>query len=496
MKKAISISLVIIASITLLLLAVKGGATTTVLGGPFESSGSTSRYSLTEAIVENSTFFFSKEQARFSAPDVVEYEGKFFSIFTPGISFIGVPFYLIGKHLGLAQLFTYLSTALLALLNMFLVSKLARKLGSGLYFSLLAGFIFLFATNALSYATTYTQHHASTAIILLALLNAFDKRTLPKNLWFGALLGAGLLFDIPNMLMIAPIGIYILTRHLQIIEGKKTIKVTFKLSLISLIIGIIPLLALFGWYNYQLTGSYTKIGQTIGQSDYFDPPEVREKRRLKREAADPTERKLPLNTRKQLSGLYILLVSNQRGWIYYSPVVFIGLFGLFLGYKEHQKRNLIIVALAVVLTIIVTYSLFGGLGGWEFGPRYLIPATAILCGGIGLFLKRFSGNIPMIVLFILLAMYSIGVNTVGAMTTTQVPPKVEAVHLLDPIPYTYEYNLQLIGENKISSLVYNLYLGEAISGIEFVYGYFTTVFLLMAVTTIVALEKNKGGKTV
>ena len=465
------------------------------VGGPFESSGSTSRYALTEAIVEDNTFFFSKERARFSAPDMVEYNGKFFSIFSPGISFIGIPFYMLGKSLGMAQLFTYSSTVLFALLNVFLVSKLARKLGAGLYSSLLAGFIFLFATNALSYALTYIQHHASTTIILLALLNAFGKRTLLKNLWFGALMGIGLLVDIPNVLMMAPIGLFILAQHFRVFEHKETIKVTFKLSIISLIIGLIPFLALYGWYNYQLTGSYTKIGQVIGRSDYFDPPEVREKRRLEREAADPSGWKFPLNTRKQLSEFYILLVSNQRGWIYYSPVVVIGILGLFLEYKKRQKRNIIIVAVAIVLTTIVTYSMFGGLGGWAFGPRYLIPATAILSVGIGIAVQRLKRQPLFILLFIVTALYSLGVNVLGAMTTTQVPPKVEAVNLLKPIPYTYEYNFQLLEENKISSLVYNLYLAEAILGKIFVYGYFGAVVLLMAVTTTaVVLEKQKGEK--
>lgn len=466
----------------------------TKVSGPFESSGSTSRYALTEAIVEDHTLFLNEDRARFSAPDMVEYNGRFFSIFTPGISFIGVPFYLIGKSIGLPQLFTYLSTALLALLNVFLVSKLARKLGAGVYASLLSGFVFLFATNALSYALTYTQHHASTAIILLALLNTFGKRSLLKNLWFGALVGIGLLFDIPNILIMTPIGLYILIRHFQITEGKKTIKVTLKLSLISLIIGIIPLLALFGWYNYQLTNSWTKIGQTIGQSDYFDPPEIRQKHRQeKKENLSGWE--LPFYTRKQLTGLYILLLSNQRGWIFYSPVVFIGLLGLILRYKEYQKHKVIIVSTAVVLTTIVTYSMFGGLGGWEFGPRYLIPAAAILCASLGLALQRFKKNIAFLILFSILSAYSIGVNAIGAMTTTQVPPKVEAVNLIEPIPYTYEYNLQLIDQNKNSSLAYNLFLSDKLESWKFIYGYYSIVLLAAAglYMTSVFEKEAKGG---
>lgn len=59
----------------------------TKIGSPFELSNSISRYVLTEAIVNNQSFFLSLDQARAAAPDVVDYKGKFISIFTPGVSF-------------------------------------------------------------------------------------------------------------------------------------------------------------------------------------------------------------------------------------------------------------------------------------------------------------------------------------------------------------------------------------------------------------------------
>ncbi|MBU0569706.1 hypothetical protein KKB40_02910, partial [Patescibacteria group bacterium] len=467
----------------------------TKVGSPFESSGSTSRYALTEAIVEDGTFFLNENRARFSAPDMVEYKGKFFSIFTPGISFVGIPFYIFGKYFELAQLFTFLSTVLFALLNVFLVGKLARKFGVGLYSSFLAGFLFLFATNALSYALTFTQHHASTAIILLALLNAFGKRTLLKNLWLGILVSAGLLFDIPNILMMAPIGIYISIKHFHIFEHKEKIKIAFKLTITGLVVGLIPLVGLFGWYNKQLSGSYTKTGQTIGRSYYFEPLEIKQmyEKMRSEESFNPG---LPFVTRRQLEGLHILLTSNERGWIYYSPIVIIGILGLFLAYKKRQKRELVIVAIATVLTSIVIYSLFGGLGGWAFGPRYLIPATAVLSAFIGVAVDKYKKKPLFILPFFILAVYSIGVNVLGSMTTTQVPPRIEAINLADPIPYTYEYNWQLMTEKELnSSLVYNLFLSNKLESKEYMFIFFLIV--LSATTglyTMSVLEKKTEGE--
>lgn len=463
----------------------------TKVGGPFESTGSTSRYTLTEAIVEDQTFFFTKERARFSSPDMVEYKGNFFSIFTPGISFLGIPFYYLGKQLGIPQLMTFFSTIVFAVINLFLVIKLATKLGAKRMTALLSGLIFLFATNALIYALTYTQHHASVSLILLAFLNLFGKRTLLKNIWLGMLFGMGILIDLPNALMMFPIIVYALLMHIKLKQTAEKLKLSLKFNMLGLLLGLFPFVLLLGWYNFQLTGSFTTIGQTIGRSDYFEPAEVKERHIQERENQDPYSIKLPLNTRDQLHEFYILLISNQRGWLFYSPIVVIGILGLLLGYKNRQKQRLSIVIIAIVLTSIIIYSLFGGLGGWAFGPRYLIPATALLCSTLGLAIDKFRRNIPFIIVFIILTLYSLGINIVGAMTTTQVPPKVEAVNLPNPIPYTYEYNFQLLEENKLSSLAYNLYLSDFATGQQLVVVYFTLASTMILVLYAVAIFEKK-----
>lgn len=463
------------------------------VGSPFESSGTSSRYALIEAIVEDRTFFFNKERARFSAPDFVEYNGKFFSIFTPGVSFLGIPFYLLGKSIGLPQSVTFLSSVLLAILNVFLVVRLALKLGATLYTALLSGFIFLFATNSFSYAHTLTQHHASVTLILLALLNVFGPRTFLKNIWLGFIIGAALLVDIPNILMIFPVIFYVILKHFRIDKINDQLKFTLKLKIIGLLISLLPLIGLFVWYNHQLTGSYTKIGQAIGRSDYFEPSEVREQNRLEKERKDVFHKKFPLDTRDQLSEFYILLVSNQRGWLTYSPVILIGALGIYYLYKN--EKTLAIVIISAILSNITLYSLFGGLGGWAFGPRYLIPSAAILSSVLGIAVVKFKRNILFILIFTILLAYSLGVNTIGAMTTTQVPPKVEAINLPNPIPYTYEYNLQLIEKNFTSSLIYNLYLSDKLTVKTFLWGYYAIALtVIVSLYLLILLEKLQKKK--
>lgn len=467
----------------------------TRVGGPFESSNNNSRYALTEAIVEDRTFFFNDMRARFATPDIEEYNGKIFSIFTPGVSFLGSPFYLLGKLIGFPQLLTYSSTAILALVNFLLIILLSRKLGAGFYSSLLGGIVFLIGTNALAYALTFTQHHASVTLILLALLNIIGERTFLKNIFLGALFGTGLLVDVPNGITMLPIIMYALFKHLRTESFGEKIRLGFKLNIIGLLIGLIPLLAVFGWYNYKTTGSYFKVAQLLGRRvDILPTGEIVHRRQIIAKA-DETP-KLPFNPRNQLRGSYILLVSNERSWLFYSPVVLLGILGMILAYRQEKKRSLAIVASSVVLITVVAYSMFGDpWGGWSFGPRYLIPAAAILCAAMGIVIQKYRKNFIFISMFFVLIIYSLAVSTIGAMTTNAIPPKVEAVNLPNPIPYTYEYNLQLIDKNFTSSLIYNLYLFKIMSAKEFLYIYYaSTLMVIVGVYLFVFFDKKKTEK--
>ena len=240
-------------TIFLLVLAVKGDRGNPIyfqseldgrLGGPFESTGSNSRFVLTWAIVEQRTIFFDIGLARFAAPDLVKYHGKYFSAFLPGVSFLGVPFYWLGKLIGLPQLITYSLTMVLALINAALVAKIARKFGVDTLTSWLSGLIFLFATNALAYALTFTQHQASLTLILLAVINAMGGRTLWKNVGLGLILGMGLLIDIPNVIILSPLVMYVLMKHLDIMHVGERVKLSLQFIGFGIVIGILPLVLL------------------------------------------------------------------------------------------------------------------------------------------------------------------------------------------------------------------------------------------------------------
>lgn len=449
----------------------------TAVGSPFEASNTTSRYALTQAIVEDKRFALSLDQARFAAPDMIDYNDKFYTIFTPGISFVAVPFYIIGQYLGEEQLVTFLSTVLFALINVALITKISYLLTKNVHASLLGGLLFLVGTNALPYAQTLTQHHGSTTVLLAAYLLALSTPNSKRNILFGILCGLGMLFDIPNLFLLFPIGLYILSQHFKVEQIKKKTVLHIKPVFLTIAVGLVPFIMLFGWYNIQTTGSPLLLAQLFPQSEYFDTQEVQEMKRANRQNVDPFGDKLPFSTRSQLRSFYILFVSNERSWLHYSPILLLG-FTAFIKNGKRLSEKEVVLLLTVIVTNFILYGMFGDpWGGWSFGPRYLIPAAGLTSILLAMAIDRHGKNLLFIALFTLLGLHSIQLATASVLTTATIPPKVEAEQLDVFIPYTYTYNFQLLEAGRTSSLLYKTYLSEHLS----VYQYWQIIVMIASV---------------
>jgi hypothetical protein len=481
-------------------MAIKGSSTLdyytkthdTMVTGPFEASNSTSRYALTESIVDSNRFDFSESLAKFSSPDVVSYQGKFFTVFTPGVSLFGVPFYAIGKLINLQQPFAYLSTTIISLLNMLLIYVIARKLKVSTFGSLLSSFIYAFATNAYVYMQSYTQHPLTVFVLLLLFLNVLQKRSLFNNFLFGLLAAVAILVDIPNAFLVFPLAIVWFGKNIHLAQLSKRLRVTLNIKALIAAVGIALPLVVFALYNQNLTGSPTKIAQFIGRNENITNVDLE-----RPQDAAPTESyevHLPFNTRHSLNGFFILVISNERGIFFYSPVLFFGLVGLYFACKGNYTKEFALLATAIILINLLSYSMFGDpWGGWSFGPRYLIPATAFLSLFMGVGLDRFRKNIIVLSLFLVLAIYSISVSTLGAFTTSSIPPKQEAVNLISPIPYTYQYNWNLLNTGRSGSYVYNATLQRKVNLLSF---YTIGAFLSSLTVFIGTIFLFKNNKTI
>jgi hypothetical protein len=127
-------------------------------GKPFELSPERNRYSQLIALVEYKSFDLPLNVAKTVVPDLGYSDGKYISIYPPGLTVLFMPFYIIGRFVGLSQLFTFLVPLISAFLCFLLIIKISVKLDISKYAGILAGFIFLFATSSWAYGGSLYQH--------------------------------------------------------------------------------------------------------------------------------------------------------------------------------------------------------------------------------------------------------------------------------------------------------------------------------------------------
>jgi hypothetical protein len=462
--------------------------------GPFELSPERGRFTLLYSVVEDKSLTFSESLAKFTMPDLaISPSGHYVSMFTPGVSFLALPGYIIGKYLGNSQAGSFAIISFFALMNLILIRSIAIRLGSNPIAASIGSFAFIFATPAFSYAGTLYQHHISTFLILLSVYALFNwKGYLSLTLiWFLAALS--LVVDNPNLFIMLPIAIYALGKIIIIKKGNNCLNVKIKLFAFSTLIGILFPIVFFLSFNkasnenpFQLSGTLPSAQITINQDN--DTQVISNKPfNSIMELNQKNEKNAVgfLKTRNLTNGFYVLFLSPDRGMINYAPIIFFGVFGFYLLYKKNSYFTNLLVA--IIGFNVLLYSMWGDpYGGWAFGSRYLIPTYAMLGIGIGVFLTHWKKNSAILIIFIIFFVYSSRVNTLGALTSNANPPKIEVLELerITTIEqkYTYARNEQYLENNRSKSFIFQAYLKDKVSAKTYylmVYSIIIATFLML-----------------
>lgn len=475
--------------------------------GPLELSPERGRYALTYTIVETHQFSFPPDLARFVAPDVGYLNGKYVSIFAPGVSFIVIPGYILGKMFGLAQVGSFAVVALFALLNVFLIRAIAVKLGARPFAGIIAGMAFLFATPAFPYAVTLYEHHISTFVILLGmyLLVSFDSVWSLLLIWM--LCAVSVPIDYPNFFMMLPVGLAALGKTFQF--TKENFHYTFKIPLVRVLamMSMIFPLAFFLWFNNAANGDPLKLSGTVERALVVKAngqPELESTQYLKRLKAAGQPAVIPqksafggFSNRNIMNGLYEHFLSPDRGMLFFTPVMFFGFAGLVFAIRKKMKYVWLLVA--IMGFNILLYSLWDDpYGGWAFGSRYLIPTYAVLSIFIAYFFTQIIRYNILLIIFFAIYSYSVAVNTLGALTSDRNPPKVEAVALAKisgkDQPYTYLRNFNVLNANVSKSFVFEAYAQNYMTAWSY-YTYVTTFIVIVSAFLIITYSLvTKGGK--
>lgn len=478
--------------------------------GPFELSPERGRFALTYSIVEDESFQFSFPLARFTTPDVGYVNGKYVSLFNPGVSFFIIPGYIIGKYFGAGQLGSFAVIAFFALINIILIRSIALRFGANQLSSNLGALTFAFATPAFAYSVSLYQHHISVFLLLLAIYTVIRW----NNLWSVSLVwflsALALVVDNPNIFFMLPVAVYALGKIIFINQENNEIKINFKLfGPVTFLVIILPAL-FFMWFNYESYGNSFQLPGTIKsiqEIDEFDNPTVSKllqnidtdtgpdlnnmykKEILDREKQSEILKKKKtavgfFKTRNLFNGFYVHFISPDRGIIRFTPVIFFGIFGIFYLYKRNSRNANLLVA--VIGTNLILYSMWGDpWGGWAFGSRYLIPTYALLGIGTAIALTKLRKNYFFITFFVLFLSYSVWVNSLGAITSNRNPTQPEILGL-EKITgreekYTFMRNWQELRNSHSKSFIFQTKAKNYMTAIE----YHRIIYISIIILTLI-----------
>lgn len=499
LKKIFAILFLFILSSSLYLLTVKG-IKGNITGSqiknnldqatmPLELSPERGRFVLTMSLVENGTFSLSPELTEAAAPDVGFHEGKFYIFFPPGISLMAVPLYILGKQYNLSQVAAFTTISFFASLNIILVFLIAKEILRLRWFAaILAAVIFGFATTSWSYAISLYQHHVSLFLLLSSFYAVWRfKKTKQLGLLWSAYIwfcyGWGIWIDYPNAILLAPVMFYFLISSLKIEKLKQKIVFALSPSFLMGIILFLLLVGLHGYYNQINFGSWKKLsGGIMSYKQYQDSY-------VKKTVKNNKTSKEPVSQERNVVGFFkeenfpkgfaILTASPDRGISLYSPILLLAIFGLFTIVKRINTETGIL--LAVLGVNFLLYSSWGDpWGGWAYGPRYLIFSMAVMSMLVGVWLNNSKREFLSRFLTFILFAYSSFIALLGALTTSQIPPKIEADFL--KMKYNFLLNWDYFLDGKSSSFIFNEYAVKQWSLQQyFLLIYYVLIFIVFVV---------------
>jgi hypothetical protein len=280
--------------------------------------------------------------------------------------------------------------------------------------------------------------------------------------WF--LIAASIPVDYPNLIIMLPLGILAIGRFLSVSKISSQLRLRFFPERWLTITAVIFPLVFFLWFNQVSYGHPLQFSGTVASVKSIDANGLPTRSELETEDyLTPQDQKKSavgfFRTRNLIRGLYIHLVSPDRGVLVYTPVILFGLLALILP----RSNQFLWAAITSISLNLVLYSLWGDpWGGWAFGSRYLIPGYALAAVLTGVVLKSFSRHKLLWLFFTLAFVYSVAVNTLGAVTTNLVPPGVE-ISALSAVTgkkerFSFDRNLEYLFTNGVKSAAYHTLL--------------------------------------
>lgn len=346
----------------------------------------TSHFLLTKSIAERSSFWFPLEykDQYWLSPDYAQIEDKLYSEKAPGLSFLAVPFFIFGKILGnvliesnsifkafispyldiypdkdiLSVVGIQVGLSFLATFGILRLYDVSRIMGISERSSIFASLTTAFATPYWVYARTMFGHVPAGVFLICSLYHILkfreEKRTFHLIL-AGFFSGYGFVIEFPSLFAIPWLAVLVV---LPINQSNFSWKNRFTSLILYGIATAISALPLF-YYNLVSFGDMT--ANALSFSHWADYLHLLE----------------PVH-----EGIIVLLLSNDRGLLYFSPIVLFGFAGLLLAYRRYPLETVTIISMILCFIIFYAKKLESH-GGAAFGPRYIVPTLLLVGLGFG-----------------------------------------------------------------------------------------------------------------
>lgn len=497
MKNRFSLITIIFSSI-ILLMTVKGvlgnvGVDTIQrsmrgAGQAFELSPERNRYAQLLAWFDYGHFYLPTDVARMVDVDVTYANGHYTSVYPPGVTIAVLPFYLLGKIVNADQLATNVAQIFYVVCSAMLLFAIGKKLGLHSSSMALAIVLLVFGTSGWAYSTVLYQHWITLTLLLGLLYISFLQLTVKNAIVFGFLSALLVMVDYPNVIFATPIFLYQIFKDSSWDNMTREIKLRFSWLLLVVGMAAIPLGIFWGYYNAAVFNNPLYVSATAASVKSIDqagqPVFATASRTEKTTSSFIALTRIP-------QGFSVLFTSKDRGILWYSPYLLLGLLSfLVLRKKQAQQTSFFYVIVASIICFIILYAGWGDpWGGWAFGPRYLIPAVGLFTPFVALAIDSFKKNKVFILFLTLLALYSFAVNALGAVTSNQVPPYHEAVGL--GMKYNYLINIDYIKAGKSGAFLYTSIFKNFMP----LWGYYGGVLILVCTIftfTLINAKKTDG----
>jgi hypothetical protein len=316
-------------------------------------------------------------------------DGQLYPQFTPAHSIINTPLYLVGRLLGGrpsldAVLVTRFTTALfnpiVIALTGWITALFAKRLGFSSGLSVALGLIYAVGSMAFAYASTYFSEPLIACAIVLAAYAMYRARDARHpNGWLavaGTAIGIAV-FTRERSLVLAPA---FLLYGLSVIRLRWRAWLAFGLPLVVFSL-------LIGWLNWSRYGSPLSFGFSALQHTTFSTP--------------------------PLLGLYGLLLSPGKGLLFYNPAAWLGLIGLVVMWRRRRAEAALFTLIIIIeLVFFATYEFWTG--GWNWGPRYILPIVPLLILATGEWLHDHPTG-PRRVIFVVACVLGLVLNLPAAL---------------------------------------------------------------------------------